>query len=717
MYGVWEPLKDAVYVHKEVPEPGNQDRPFEFTLNISGTYRTGVYNYQVNATDTFSIKHGEYLRILTTNENATQTGQTQAYVQAEVEVYYPDDTSGTVEYIKDTTRSKTVRWERNVTPNTNNGFNADLKFTVTETPVNNYSTGVTFNYAEHDNQITVGTQTFLMSELPADVDTNTVFWQNSDTHGSVTFKNVIDTYDVSVEKRMVTNKTGTEDFPFIAGYVLDEGESYEQTVSLYTTTDNFLVTSGDVNDVALKDIPATAKLTITELDDDDYTARYSTDGGANWTDGREAVITVDADKQVIYENTLKYYPVTIKLEDQDGNPLQAMFNLSSSEGPISGASGTDLYAGTNGVFFNSNTFWVDTYTLNQTTTPTGYISLEGTPVTIDVTGTSPYITSDNTWVTVEQVDPADPTQGFVITVKNWAQKKVTIKKVLNDVLLTTTDTYKFDFNYSYTSPIDGTTVSGNFSLQPNANVAAGKTRELIIPANATNLVVTESTTGNVGKIYDTEDDGVWDNNGTPLAITDRNAEGSIFDVEKVTDDGTITFTNTRKTVEVTVVKKVNGLSFGSDFEFTAKLEGKAVISDFVLNEGADPNDASDDLKTSSQGEAVFTLNPSLVTFEDQIALTIPYGSKLTLTETSTGSYVTTVGVGTETPTSGQSIVLLSSQTIEDLTVTFTNSEIFVAPTGYKNHVTPFIWLFAISLLMISGTAALVIYLQVRKKEE
>ena len=186
-----------------------------------------------------------------------------------------------------------------------------------------------------------------------------------------------------------------------------------------------------------------------------------------------------------------------------------------------------------------------------------------------MTGTSPYITTDNTWVTVEQVDTNDPTQGFVITVKNWAQKKVAVKKVLNDVLLTTTDTYKFDFNYSYTSPIDGTTVSGNFSLQPNANVPAGKTRELIIPANATNLVVTESTAGNVGKIYDTEDEGVWDNNGTPLAITDRNAEGSIFDVETVTDDGTITFTNTRKTVEVTVVKKVNGLSFGSDFEFTS----------------------------------------------------------------------------------------------------------------------------------------------------
>ena len=715
LYGVWEPLKDAVYVHKEVPEPGNQERPFEFKLSITGKYRSGVTTHTLeNVSDTFTIKNGEYLRIITTNDNGTETGHNTAYVQAEVEVYYPDDSSGTVEYKKDATRSKTVRWEMAVTPSTINGFTSELMVTVTETPVNDYTTGVTFNYAEHDNQLTVGNQTFLTSQLPVDVDTNKISWQNLDTHGTVTFKNVIDTYDVSVEKRLITNRTDSEDFPFTASYVLDEGESYEQTVDLFTASSTFLVTSGDTNTVALKDIPANAKLTVTELDDDDYATRYSTDDGANWTDGRAVVLTVDSDKELIYENTLKSYPVTFELVDQEGKPLQAMFNLSSSQGAISGASGTELYANTAGVFYTSNQFWVDTYTLNQTTTPTGYISLEGTPITIDVSGTAPYITSDNTWVTVRQVDDNDISQGFVITVKNWAQKKVTVKKVLNDVLLTTTDTYKFDFTYSYTSPIDGTTVSGNFSLQPNANTAAGRTRDLIIPANATDFTVSESTTGNVGNIYDTEDEGVWKNNGSPVAITDQNSVGSIFAIDKITDDGTITFTNTRKTVDITVVKKVNGVSM--DFEFTAQLEGKAVISDYVLNKGADPNDDSDDIKTNSTGAATFILHPSNTTFEDQIVLTIPYGSKLTITETDTGNFVTTVGIGNETPTNGLSIVLLSTQTIQDLTVTFTNSEVFVAPSGYMSYTNPFVWIFMISLLLVSGTAVLV-YLQKRKKEE
>ena len=715
LYGVWEPLKDAVYVHKEVPEPGNQERPFEFKLSITGKYRSGVTTHTLeNVSDTFTIKDDEYLRIITTNDNGTETGHNTAYVQAEVEVYYPDDSNGTVEYKKDATRSKTVRWEMAVTPSTINGFTSELMVTVTETTVNDYTTGVTFNYAEHDNQLTVGNQTFLTSQLPVDVDTNKISWQNLDTHGTVTFKNVIDTYDVSVEKRLITNRTDSEDFPFTASYILDEGESYEQTVDLFTASSTFLVTSGDTNTVALKDIPANAKLTVTELDDDDYATRYSTDDGANWTEGRAVVLTVDSDKEVIYENTLKSYPVTFELVDQDGNPLQAMFNLSSSQGAISGASGTDLYANTAGVFYTSNQFWVDTYTLNQTTTPTGYISLEGTPITIDVSGTAPYITSDNTWVTVRQADDNDISQGFVITVKNWAQKKVTVKKVLNDVLLTTTDTYKFDFTYSYTSPIDSTTVSGNFSLQPNANTAAGRTRDLIIPANATDFTVSESTSGNVGNIYDTEDEGVWKNNGSPVAITDQNSAGSTFTIDKITDDGTITFTNTRKTVDITVVKKVNGVSM--DFEFTAQLEGKAVISDYVLNKGADPNDDSDDIKTNSTGATTFILHPSNTTFEDQIVLTIPYGSKLTITETDTGNFVTTVGIGNETPTNGLSIVLLSTQTIQDLTVTFTNSEVFVAPSGYMSYTNPFVWIFMISLLLVSGTAVLV-YLQKRKKEE
>ena len=715
LYGVWEPLKDAVYVYKDVPEPGNQDKPFEFTVKISGTYHVGSTNYQIkdeNNNDlakSFSIKHGEYLRIVTTTDYGVTSGHNTAYVQAEVEVYSPVTTNGTLEYVKDDNRSKTISWQKTVTPNSTNGFNTDLKFEVYETQVNNYNTSVTLNYSDGDNKLTIGSNTYAASQLPQEVNTNTVSWKDPDVRGTVTFNNVIDKYNVSVEKRLVTNKTGNEDFPFTASYVLDESESYEQTVSLFTATDNFLVTSGNTNNEALKEIPAGAKLTITELDDDEYTTRYSTDDGANWTEGREVVLTVDSDKKVIYENTLKSYPVTFKLVDQNDVPLHAMFSLASTVGIIS----SDLYAGQEGKFYTTDKFWCDTYTLNQTTTADGYISLQGTPITITVKGGTPYIESDNSWVTVTPNDANDPEQGFVITVKNWAQKTVTVKKVLEDPLLTGNRT--FNFSYSYTSPLDSSQVSKTFTLQPTANNPAGASRDLIIPANATNLVIMELTTGENANITNTYDIKVeLDTNGAVDGTSQTEWGDDVSDLTKIKNDHTVIFTNTRKEIEITLIKRVDGKGGSFDFNTTVK-NGGNILTGYGTS-GTPINGFVAGLQTINLNPATF--NEASTTFK------IPYGAVLEISEVAMQNYIATAegrnsssSVGTY-DSDNLTIVLDETQTIEDLTITFTNTEVQVAPSSYDEKSAPYMWIFLLSMLLTLGIAVPTIYrIKIRIEQE
>ena len=505
-------------------------------------------------------------------------------------------------------------------------------------------------------------------------------------------------------------------FNFTASYVDEDGNT--------TTLDPFTVTSGGTK--VLEDIPAGSALTITEAEDPDNIyetnirvkdsqaneiSEYSKDNSKTTT-----LTKVEDDYTVTYENIQKSYPVTFKLVDQDGNTtINGMFSLSSSIGSL----GTDLYASATsttppaGVFYISDKFWCDTYKLNQTVTATGYIGLDS-EVTLNVKGNSPYITSDNPWVTVEAVDNNDPTKGFVIIVKNWAQETVKVKKVLNDLLLSSTRT--FNFTYSYISPLDGSTVSDTFTLAPLTNNAAGITRDLIIPVNAKNLVITEQTTDAyevIGATYNTVDEGVWANNGNPTAIEDGDESETVFKIAAVTDDATVTFTNTRKTVDITVIKQVEGT--GNTFNFTAVLQnGSNGIASYTLNNKGTEGDTTDDIVTDTNGSAGFALTPA-TNNKAQIVLTIPYGSKLTLTEASLENYRPTTQVETGEVTSGLEVILNAADTVKNLTVTFTNKEVFVAPTGVTTHTKPYIWILFLGGLL--ALTALPVWYRRRKEDE
>ena len=710
LYAVWEARTDAVYVYKEVPEPGNQDKEFTFTVKLEGSYKSG-YNGStsdnINEYKDFKIKHGGYLRITTTNYNAAvgSGSNLTAFLQAEVEVYYLD-TDGTYKLEK----TDTVRWDKTgVQGRTSNGFTSP-RVIVTEQSEEYYDTSVTLSSEASDNHIMLGTynlgEQFVMSSLPQTRPVNSVYWnQISDAGGTVIFTNQRQTYDITVAKELVSNNSTAAIFNFSASYE-DEGVT--------TTLPDFTVTSGSTK--LLEDIPAGVELTIKEAADtnDNYKTNITVkDSGDNEitaygvTNSKQTTITkVEDNYTVNFENTLKSYPVTFKLVDQNDVPLHAMFSLASTVGIIS----SDLYAGQEGKFYTTDKFCCDTYTLNQTTTADGYISLQGTPITITVKGGTPYIESDNSWVTVTPNDANDPEQGFVITVKNWAQKTVTVKKVLEDPLLTGNRT--FNFSYSYTSPLDSSQVSKTFTLQPTANNPAGASRDLIIPANATNLVITELTTGENANITNTYDIKVeLDTNGAVDGTSQTEWGDDVSDLTKIENDHTVIFTNIRKEIEITLIKRVDGKGGSFDFNTTVK-NGGNILTGYGTS--------STPINGFVAGLQTINLNPATFN-EDSTTFKIPYGAVLEISEVAMQNYIATAegrnsssSVGTY-DSDNLTIVLDETQTIEDLTITFTNTEVQVAPSGYDEKTAPYMWIFFLSMLLLLGIAVPTVYrVKIRK---
>ena len=91
---------------------------------------------------------------------------------------------------------------------------------------------------------------------------------------------------------------------------------------------------------------------------------------------------------------------------------------------------------------------------------------------------------------------------------------------------------------------------------------------------------------------------------------------SFYEIGTVSEAATITFTNTRKTRKVTVIKKVVGT--GGDFDFTALLQNDSrAIANFKLAEG---------YITDSTGSKAFSLLSIHGDGQKEVVFTVPYGS-------------------------------------------------------------------------------------------
>lgn len=650
LYAVWESKADRgiVYIYKEVPAPGNQDQDFTFTVKITGTYHEGNEQDTISELQSFTLHHGWYLKITSSNENGTNA--TPAYVQSVVQVF---DDRGVQQ------REAIVRWERPVTVSRYNGFNRDLQITVSESHVTHYTSCITRNahtFNGAGNPLYIG-NSLDITTLPLTLEAEEVYWKNTDAGGTVVFTNQRQTYDITVSKTLVSNNNASRAFSYSAVYT-DTYTSNGSQMTALKELDGFVVTSG--SETILSDIPAGVSLTIRETEDPDnnYIVAATSHEGATDADNSDNgfAFSVTKDDTITYTNTLKSYPVTFKLVDQDGNPLQAMFSLASTSGSL----GTDLYAENAGVFYTSNTFWADTYTLNQTTTPEGYISIQGTPVTLTVTGNG--ITSNHSWVTAKE----DGNGGYIVTVKNWAQENITVNKVLIDPLLSSTRT--FGFGYSYISPVDNNAVSGTFTISPMSNSTTGAVHILTVPANAENLMITELTSDSYATVPDTYTTTSEAYRTDGSVILDHEKEENVYSflIETVSDDATIRFTNSRKTQTVTVRKEVSDPDDIQSFTFTGTLlNGAHPIPNYIVyTDGSDDNNK---LETDSRGRISFELQHG-----DSKPLTIPYGAKLVIEEAFIAAYAVNTSSNEFNDSDDEDNLFTIASVESDGTVLFTN---------------------------------------------
>ena len=145
--------------------------------------------------------------------------------------------------------------------------------------------------------------------------------------------------------------------------------------------------------------------------------------------------------------------------------------------------------------------------------------------------------------------------------------------------------------------------------------------------------------------------------------------GYTCETGEITEDQTLVFINTRKTVTVTVRKTVVGN--GGSFSFTAKLtDGGADCQGYALAGG---------IATGSDGTAQFTLTPAANGTKTQV-LTVPYGAEITVSEANNPSYTTTYKLNNGSTVSGNSCSI--SGITSNQTLLFTNTQSGVSPTGY-----------------------------------
>ncbi len=735
LYAVWEARTDKIYVYKEVPEPGNQKQAFTFNVSITGTYKygySGSSSASINESHSFKLVHGEYLRIGSSKFNPTSGRNQTAYVQAEVEVYYPvTNSGGTTSYVKDDSRSYTVRWQLTDLRGYNTNKFDPLRITVTEPTTTYYDTSVTLSSELNDRDFTIGSSSYDKTQLPQTVPTNTVYWTNTDAGGTMVFVNQRQTYDVKVTKTLESNTSAQSIFNYTAVYTDSYTNIAGTTISTTSSLNPFTVTSGSFT--TLRNIPAGIDLTITEATDtdDNYETYCKVDNGTEIKNKISSTFTVgvnpkdSANKthEVAYRNVLKSYNVVFKLVDQNGNTtINGVFALASEYGSL----GSELYAsntGSNpGVFYTSSKFYVGTYKLSQSVATPKYLKLNG-EVTLKVTGRDGITCADDN-VTIT----GNANDGYVVTVRNLKTADITLKSGLLDPMVD-----QRTFVYTGTYKFEGKTYDLNRKLLENGvspdpiTLTAYSTNDgsvsptqlpktFAIPIGATELTFREDVTqvtvapDTIATTYDT----------TVQRNSEERIKASVFTYSSAIVDGNdgniITFYNSKKTVEIKVKKIVETDDTSGKFAFTATLlNGTKKIAGYPIHDkNGTPTDPSDDDMTNAEGEFTFELKGFNVDAEKGIiALNIPVGAKLTIQETGVSEHtsgnnlnlfattaVTTLteggtvydGDGKTTYVEKDRLYTLITAPSSKLTVTFTNSpsgqEIkFIKRDGFGKLVT------------------------------
>ena len=646
LYAVWRPklARGETRVYKIVPEPGDQTKEFTFTVSITGRYKidnNGQEDFINPQSRDFTLKDGQYL-LVTTSKDVGVAGQTnnRPFIQAEVKKFESDSATDPIE-------TTVLKWQRTTNVSGTVTFDGYAFINVAESDYSGsyYTTGMEKTAETNPGILTV-----------AETDRR-VTWTNTDAGGTVIYTNTRQTADVTVTKTLVGESAGT--FRYTGSYTVD-GKT--------TQLDEFTVNAGGSS--TLPKIPVGAELTITEAEDNRYTVETALANGstdANSADNTVTFIVPAEGETASFTNTLKSYPVKIVKVDQNGNGgVEARFNLTQGATPLVSGKYTTP---TDNVIYDG-TLYVGDYSLAETWVQDGYIGLSA-PVTLSLSG-SGALTSDN----VHAVVSGSADSGFIVTVYNQATVDVTLVKQLIDPL----KTREFSFLVEYSSTLNGETVTDSREV----TIGGGESSKISIPAGAT-LTVTEKDTFNAYQEYDTT--------AVMMDVDDTDSDEHVFKAV-IAKAGTLTFTNKRKTVDITVKKIVEG---GDDaqsksFNFTAGLfNGATPITGYKL---------ADDLTTGSDGKTIFSLQHN-----GTRALTVPVGAKLTVQEGNEYSEYTVTAEANitdadEVTVDGANRLVTVNPAKQNLTITFTNSAILVAPTGVHFEQGPFLVLLGFGLLVM-----------------
>ncbi len=355
--------------------------------------------------------------------------------------------------------------------------------------------------------------------------------------------------------------------------------------------------------------------------------------------------------------------------------------------------------------FEDGTLQAGTYYLHETYPLPGY-----QPLSEDIV----FRISDIGFVDlISNPDGVILTQDNVIIVPNQVEGTIelTIKKqVVNGTTADTNGTNKFNYSVKLYLP-DGQTpwnyADGSTFNNGSASFSLGhdETKVLTIPLGAV-AKVTETP----NNYYTTTADMAVTTSGeTTTSLFEFNSSSLMSTVTvKDATNLTLTYSNTRKTVTVTVNKKVEG--GGGNFDFTANLkDGTTLCKGWTLNNNGTSGDTTDDVVTGNNGNASFTLSPA-TNKTVKIVLTVPYGATISVTEATYSNYKTKVGNSETSTWTGNK--LTSNQN-----VTFTNTEINVAPTNYVTNYNPFFMMFGFGAILIGLIVPTVVMIKRRKEEE
>ena len=646
LYAVWHANveRGTVYVYKSVPAPGDQDKDFTFTMAFSGKFVTGKNTLTISEQKkSFTLAHGEYLVVTSKQDigkssSLTSWSSSAASLDVTVQKYNADGSKQGSEQKMTWTASKKGA-----------GSFTELNYSVTEANYTGdyYDTSIEIAGYIEDYELTAAARA--------------VSWHATDAGGTAIFTNARRTADVTVKKVLKgTNAAGS--FKFDAAYALDG-----RTVSLGTVS----IASGTAGHT-FRNIPTGAVLTVTEAADVNYLTSAVSAGGAEDQDSADNAFSflVTKDDTVTFTNVLKSVKVRMISVDQDGNPgVEAFFRLASASATL----GSQLYPNADSGLFWEGDLSIGTYTLTETWVQNGYLGLDG-PVTLTLAEGGAVFTSDSEDAEVS----GSETEGYTVTVYNQKTVNITVNKVLDDPLIASRQ-FEFTARVRY-EDVDQTKTFAVTNGEPYVlNVPKGA--EVTLTETPVDVYTTKVAVGS-------EDAA----EGNAIVLGDA--------VHPLGSDAAVTFTNTRKTVSVTVRKVVRGGS-SEAFPFTA-----------TLRNGADPVrsctvNASLGLVTDESGRVNFGL-----AHDQSIVLTVPVGAVLQIEEDPGDEYTAEAAAanGTADADGSDNIFVIASCTADEV-VTFTNTVVEQpAPTDVDLNTFPY-W-----VLLAGGGALLILLIAGRRKK-